>query len=200
MNKFTKTAFRNLFIVAGLTAGLGIGVAHAATSGEADPKAHSDGIGATIADTAITAKVKTKLMGEDSLKGSDISVVTTNGVVTLDGVAATSSAKDFAAAAAKSVEGVKSVDNDLTVPGASKTVEKAKTGVSDSWITTKVKSELLSDSVSKGLDIKVETKNGVVVLTGILATKDAINHVKNIAAKVDGVKSVDVSGLFVSAS
>jgi hyperosmotically inducible periplasmic protein len=199
MNTFTKSAFRNIFIVAGLTAGLGIGVAHAASS-EAEPKAHSDGVGATIADTAITARVKTKLLGEDILKGSDINVVTTNGVVTLDGVATTSNAKDFAAKAAQSVDGVKSVDNDLTVPGDNKTVEKTKKGVSDTWITTKVKSELLADSVSKGLDIKVETKNGVVVLTGILATKDAITHVKNIAAKVDGVKSVDVSGLFVSAS
>jgi hyperosmotically inducible protein len=37
-------------------------------------------------------------------------------------------------------------------------------------------------------------------LTGILASRDAIDHVKDVAAKVDGVKSVDISGLFVAAS
>jgi len=199
MNTFSKAAIRNVLIAAGLTAGFGVVNVYAAEETGA-PQPHSDGLGATISDTTITTKVKAKLMGEDNLKGSDVHVTTTNGVVTLDGTVLNKNAKDFAENAAQSVEGVKSVDNDLTVPGASKTVAKTKQTASDSWITTKVKSELLADSVSKGLDIKVETTGGVVVLTGILATEDAIKHVKDIASRVEGVKSVDISGLFVSAS
>ncbi|HSB95592.1 MAG TPA: BON domain-containing protein [Spongiibacteraceae bacterium] len=199
MNTFSKAAIRNVLIAAGLTAGFGAVNVYAAEESGA-PQPHSDGLSATISDTTITAKVKTKLMGEDSLKGSEVHVTTTNGVVTLDGTVLNKNAKDAASNAAQSVEGVRSVDNDLVVPGASKTVAKTKQTASDSWITTKVKSELLADSVSKGLDIKVETKGGVVILTGILATEDAIKHVKDIAAKVEGVKSVDISGLFVSAS
>ena len=56
-------------------------------------------------------------------------------------------------------------------------------------------SELLADSVSKGFDVNVTTKHGVVMLSGSLANNDAIDHVKDIASKVDGVKSVDTSGL-----
>jgi hyperosmotically inducible periplasmic protein len=55
-------------------------------------------------------------MGEDSLKKSDISVTTTNGVVTLDGSASGSHAKSAAEAATKSVAGVRSVDNNLETP------------------------------------------------------------------------------------
>ena len=162
------------------------------------PQPHSDGLGATITDTAITAKVKTKLMGEDGLKQSDISVTTTNGVVTLDGTASGSKAKSLAEETTLSVEGVKSVDNSLRTPKSNKTVTKTKRVVSDSWITTKVKSEILADSLTKGFDVKVTTSHGLVMLKGELSNQDAVNHVKDIAAKVEGVKSVDVTALVVT--
>ncbi|HEX7647097.1 MAG TPA: BON domain-containing protein [Noviherbaspirillum sp.] len=70
----------------------------------------------------------------------------------------------------------------------------------DSWITTKVKSALLADSVSKGIDVGVETTNGVVVLSGKLPTSAAIEHVKLITQGIQGVKHVDTSALTVGAS
>ncbi|MHB8535074.1 MAG: BON domain-containing protein [Sulfuricaulis sp.] len=198
ITSFGKTSLRNALIVAGLVVGLGVGTAHAASNDTYAPEAHSNGMGAAISDTAITAKVKTKLMGDKRLKKSDISVTTTNGVVTLEGTAGNSKAKYAAGALAKSVEGVKSVDNSLKTPASSKAGAKTKRVVSDSWITTKVKSELLADSVSKGFDVSVETIHGVVVLKGTLANQDAIDHVKDIAGKVDGVKSVNTSELTVA--
>lgn len=80
-------------------------------------------------------------------------------------------------------------------PGAE--VEKA---VSDSWITTKVKSEILANSVSKGFKVNVTTKSGVVALKGKLPTQDAVDLVKNLAQNVQGVQSVDASGLTVEAA
>ncbi|MBI3546499.1 MAG: BON domain-containing protein [Gammaproteobacteria bacterium] len=197
-SSFGKTSFRNTVIAAGLIVGLGIGTAYAASDDDSAPKAHSDGIGAAVSDTAITAKVKSKLMGDDRLKKSDISVTTTNGVVTLEGTATSSKAKSTAGTLAKSVEDVKSVDNNLKTPQSSKAGTDSKRAVSDSWITTKVKSELLADSISKGFDVNVKTTHGVVVLKGTLANEDAIDHVKDVAAKVDGVKSVDTSALTVA--
>lgn len=205
MTLICTSSFSNALITAGLATVLGIGTAAAATNDAAVPQAHSDGMSAAITDTVITAKVKAKLMGEQGLKQSDISVTTTNGVVTLVGSASSSKAKALAEAATKSVEDVKSVDNSLKTPASSKAaaktrdaVAKTKRVVSDSWITTKVKSEMLADSVSKGFDVSVETVHGVVVLKGILANQDAIDHVKDIAEKVDGVKSVDTSALTVA--
>jgi len=195
---FCITSFRATLITTGLIVGLGIGLAGTASAEAPMPQAHSDGLGAAVADTVITAKVKAKLMAEDSLKKSDIKVITTNGVVTLSGAASSSEAKSLAEAATKSVDGVKSVDNTLKTPGSSQAVEKTERIVSDSWITTKVKSELLADSISKGVDVSVKTLHGVVVLKGALANQDAIDHVKDIAAKVKGVKSVDTSALTIT--
>lgn len=205
MALFCKPSFRTALIVAGLAAGLGIGTAHAATGDESNPQPHSDSAGAVVTDTVITAKVKAKLMGEESLKKSDISVTTTNGVVTLAGSASSSNAKSVAEAMAASVEGVRSVDNNLETPasskasaGAHKAVAKTERVVSDSWITTKVKSKILSDSVSKGFDVSVMTTHGVVTLKGSLASQHAIDHVRNIARSVKGVRHVNTGELVVA--
>jgi hyperosmotically inducible protein len=205
MTSLCKTTLCTALNVAVVAAGLGIGTAHAGSGDESIPLAHSDSMSAAVTDTVITAKVKAKMMGEDRLKKSDISVTTTNGVVTLDGSASSSNAKSAAQAVAESVEGVKSVDNNLKTPASSKASAKAhevaaKTErvVSDSWITTKVKSEILADSVSKGFNVRVKTIHGVVVLKGTLANQDAINHVKDIAEKVKDVKSVNTSELTAS--
>ncbi len=68
---------------------------------------------------------------------------------------------------------------------------------SDSWITTKVKSMIYADSLSQGYELSVKTLHGAVALTGSLENQAAIDHVKDIAAKVEGVKSVDTSALSV---
>ena len=205
MNPISKFSFFNALFAATLVTGLAIGSAYAATDASA-PEAHSDGLGAAISDTAITAKVKAKLMDDESFGKSHISVTTTNGVVTLNGSASSPDAKSLAEAATLSVKGVKSVDNTLTTPAGSeasekrhKAVVKTKRVVSDSWITTKVKSEILADSVSKGFEVRVKTIHGVVVLKGALENEGAVDHVKDIAAKVKGVKSVDTSALVVVA-
>jgi hyperosmotically inducible protein len=201
---FHNTSFRNLLLAAGLSTGLAMGMP-AIASGDANaPTAHSDSMGAAISDSDITVKVKLKLADIKDLRKSDISVTTTNGVVTLNGTATSADAKSTAETAAMSVDGVKSVDNELTTPSSGPLMADAKSAanttkheVSDSWITTKVKSELLADSVTKGFDVKVVTTGGVVVLSGKLANHDAIDHVKDVVEKVDGVKSVDTTGLTI---
>jgi hyperosmotically inducible protein len=203
MNKhsFFQTALRSALI----TASIGLSTISAYAADEPVPQAHSDGISAMFNDTAITGKVKSKLAGDDRLKKSDVEVTTTNGVVTLDGSASSAEAKTLAADLSKVVEGVKSVDNNLKIPANSQAEANTRDAmantervVSDSWITTKVKSEILADNVSKGFNVSVKTTHGVVVLSGALASQDGIDHVKEIASKVNGVKSVDVSTLAVS--
>jgi len=202
---FNKAPSRSLLMAAGLVAGLSIGIPAIAADDTSAPVAHSDSVGAAISDTDITAKVKLKLAGVRDLKRSHISVTTTNGVVTLDGKASSGHAKSVAETLAASVEGVKSVDNELVTHSNSKAAADTKSAgstvkheVTDSWITTKVKSELLADSITKGFDVNVVTTHGVVVLSGKLANHDAIDHVKDIVEKVDGVKSVDTRGLSVT--
>ena len=65
-------------------------------------------------------------------------------------------------------------------------IEKSERVVSDSWITTKVKSEILANSITKGFHVRVKTRHGVVTLKGKLPTQDAIDQVKAIAEKIKG--------------
>jgi hyperosmotically inducible periplasmic protein len=86
---------------------------------------------------------------------------------------------------------------DQAIAGTSMAAERTGQAASDTWITTKVKSELLADSVAKGFDVSVKTTNGVVALEGTLKDQYAIDHVTQIAAGVERVVSVDASGLTV---
>lgn len=67
--------------------------------------------------------------------------------------------------------------------------------VTDTWITTKVKSELATTDGVKSMEINVDTVNGVVTLTGVLASDIAVKKAVAAAKSVKGVKSVDASGL-----
>ena len=67
--------------------------------------------------------------------------------------------------------------------------------VTDTWITTKVKSELMTTSEVKSMNVDVKTVDGVVTLTGTLANELAVEKAITAAKSVKGVKSVDASGL-----
>lgn len=72
--------------------------------------------------------------------------------------------------------------------------------ISDGWITTKVKSEIVANSATKGLKVHVTTKGGIVALKGKLPSQEAVDTVKSLAVNVKGVQSVDTSALVVAGS
>jgi hyperosmotically inducible periplasmic protein len=193
VTSFTSRALRHTLVTLGVTAALSVSLVAGAQT------AHSDSAGAAIGDTGITAKVKSSFLGDDRLKGSHIKVETTNGVVTLTGTAVSSDSKSAAEELAQAQSGVKSVDDQVSTPdstgGVHSAVAKTERVGSDSWITTKVKSAILADSMSHGFDVHVKTLHGVVMLHGTLPNSDAVAHVKDIAASVEHVKSVNTSAL-----
>ena len=75
----------------------------------------ADQAGQAIDDAAITTSIKGKYLADDTLKGLDISVGTQHGVVTLTGSVQSDSAKELATTIAQGVDGVTSVNNQLTV-------------------------------------------------------------------------------------
>ena len=75
-------------------------------------------------------------------------------------------------------------------------VDNAMEATSDTWITTKVKSDLLTEKGIPGSDIKVETNKGVVSLSSTVAITDAQKDIAvAIAKKIKGVKAVSADGL-----
>ena len=63
--------------------------------------------------------------------------------------------------------------------------------VDDSWITTKIKSDMIADSDISARNIKVKTTKGVVRLTGTAATWSEANEAAEIAHGVKGVVAVE---------
>lgn len=63
-------------------------------------------------------------------------------------------------------------------------------GRPDAWITTKVKSALLADQATSGLDVKVETQDGVVQLSGFVGSETEKQRAETVAQGIEGVKKV----------
>lgn len=198
----TRFLSRSVLSVALATAALGFSGAVFAAD---DEKPHSSSASVAISDAVITGRVKARFMEDARLNGTDISVTTVNGIVMLKGTAPDSATKNVAEDLAKHAEGALGVQNNIYTPSLAteigdktKAVTKdAERVVTDSWITTKVKSVLLADSLTKGLQINVTTKKHVVILTGEVGTQAARDQAIALATQIKGVDSVDSSNLKV---
>lgn len=79
---------------------------------------------------------------------------------------------------------------------ANTTTQEAKQDTSDTWITTKVKADLLTEKGIPGGDIKVETDRGVVGLSSdVHVTEAQKQQAVAITKRIKGVKSVFAEGL-----
>lgn len=78
------------------------------------------------------------------------------------------------------------------------TMDNAGEAVSDTWITSKVKSTFLADNSLNGLDIKVETNKGVVSLSGVVASDAERDLAVAKAQEIKGVTAVSADGLKAS--
>jgi len=89
-------------------------LAMATTLGCASTRTH-ESTGQYVDDTAITAKVKTAILEEKTLKSAEINVETFKGVVQLSGFVRSQENVQTAMVVAKNVHGVVSVKNDMRV-------------------------------------------------------------------------------------
>ena len=76
-----------------------------------------EGTGEYVDDTVITTKVKAAVFSEPSLKSAEINVETFKGVVQLSGFVNSRADISKAVEVARSVNGVKSVKNDMRLKG-----------------------------------------------------------------------------------
>jgi hyperosmotically inducible protein len=66
-------------------------------------------------DASITAKVKAELVRDESVKARQVNVTTSDGIVQLTGYVSTEEEKEQAERRARSVSGVRAVENDIVV-------------------------------------------------------------------------------------
>jgi len=145
----------------------------------------------TASDAWITTKVKVRLMAEPGLSPIGVNVDTRAGVVSLFGTVSTQELKARAAEQVRKVAGVKGVENDLQVVPevAAKRVEAR-----DEQVLEAVRKRLGTRDSLEDADIDVAVENGVVRLTGTVATQRDRLTALTVARSTDGVSSV-VDGL-----
>lgn len=82
-----------------------------------------------------------------------------------------------------------------TMLAASETMNATEDAVTDTWITSKVKSTFLADSELSGIDISVETNKGVVTLSGVVANDAERDLAVAKAKEIKGVTAVAAEAL-----
>ena len=150
LNKFTKTASL-LFLLIGSSAAW-------AEAG-------------TKADWTTTLQVKLALLDKLGTDSLHVEVDSNSGAVTLEGVVQKRETRELAETVAKSVKGVQSVQNDLTLAASDANTNKAEVvageaeaEVKDAILSTKVRIALVNKMGGDGFKIGTEAANGVVTL------------------------------------
>ncbi len=166
------------------------------------PNSDTSGYGSHIDDVNITSAVKSKLLWSKYINTKLIKVETINSKVTLSGNVDTQKSRELAERLAKGTPGVISVTNNLEVnktPGsagmAKASIEETGSTLSDSWITTKIKSTYLYSRNVNSADISVNTDNGVVTLSGKVNSGVERALAIELAQNIRGVKSVQAKEL-----
>lgn len=138
-------------------------------------------------DAAITAKVKSALIANPVAPAAKIEVETFRGVVQLSGFVDSTKERETAQMVAAHVAGVKSVHNNLEVRSEPHT---AGTALDDSIVTTRVKSALVANPVTKARQINVSTAEGIVQLSGFVDSAAEKSTATEVARSVPGVRLV----------
>ena len=147
-------------------------------------------------DTGITTKVKSSFVADDTVKASQIEVTTNEGVVTLTGNVDSEATKNRAIELAKATKGVVKVVDMISAregsgsgdaPDTDRTIGET---VTDTGITMSVKTRLLDDPQVKGLRIDVDTRDGVVYLTGSVGSDAERQKAVQITKDTKGVRDV----------
>jgi osmotically-inducible protein OsmY len=173
---------------------------HLRVRGEAAGSADAPGAAVTPPDGWITAKIQAKYFMDGDVKGRDINVDTVNGVVTLKGSVESDGERRQAEALARSTDGVRQVQNQLTMepaaapvgalPDARGTARDAGEKIEDGFITTKIQSQFFLDTDVKGHEINVDTRNGIVTLKGTVENEAQKKEAEQIAMGTGGVSKV----------
>ena len=155
---------------------LGMTVAMMAACGQTDP--------------GITTAVKTRLAADDTVKAYQLDVDTRDKVVTLSGSVNTEAEKTQAVAVARGTDGVVNVVDNITLKVPAEMDRPVDTAAGDAALTAAVKTKLLADPKVSGLKIDVDTKNGMVTLTGTARSQAEKDEALRLARETENVKNV----------
>jgi osmotically-inducible protein OsmY len=143
-------------------------------------------IGSQIDDNNIEIKASIALSEVERLeKFANISAVSVNGIVLLVGQVSNEEMRNEAQRTIEGVSGIRKIHNQIRI-GSNIGIT---TQTHDSWLTSKVKGQLLTAKDISSNNIKVVTENAEVFLMGLVSDSESTQAV-NIARNVSGVERV----------
>lgn len=150
-------------------------------------------------DAGLTTKVKAKFAADDTVKAVQIDVTTQNGVVTLTGNVDSEEAKRRALELARGTEGVRDVVDRISARTGAGRGDAPATGrslgerIDDAAITARVKARFADDPAVRALRIDVDTREGIVYLTGNVGSDAERDAAIRIARETDGLRDVQAN-------
>ena len=141
--------------------------------------------GSFLDDEAIEVKSTLAIVDDKSLQDVHINVTSINGMVLLTGEAPTEAQRTKILEHVRTVPRVRRTVNEIRI--APPTAYSSR--MSDTLITTKVKSKMIGDEKVNAISTKVVTEYGVVYLMGV-TKKASGDYAAELARQVDGVQKV----------
>lgn len=142
--------------------------------------------GTFIDDEIIEFKVLDAISSQPELwEQSHINATSFNNIVLLTGETPSDAFKTRIAQTAAAVAKVRSVHNEIAIAAPSSVLARS----SDTWVTSKVKTALLTEMELGGTRVKVVTEKGTVYLLGLLNNEEA-DKATDLARRVGGVERV----------
>lgn len=137
-------------------------------------------------------KVKLALLFHRHVSGTSTTVNVDDGIVTLTGEVTNQAKKELTSEYAKDIDGVKSVNNKMTVAAVlepEKRTENEK--IDDASVSAQVRTALSIHRSTSNVRTKVEARDGEVTLTGIAKNEAEKSLVTKVVSDVRGVSSVN---------
>ncbi|MFZ1874388.1 MAG: division/outer membrane stress-associated lipid-binding lipoprotein [Chania sp.] len=187
--KTTLAVLFSALLLQGCVGAVVVGSAAVATKTATDPRS----VGTQVDDGTLEARVENALSKDQQLKKEARVVATAyQGKVLLTGQAPNSELASRAKQIALGVDGAVEVYNEIRQG----TPVSLGTASSDTWITTKVRSQLLTSDTVKSSNVKVTTENGEVFLLGLVTQKEG-QSAAQIASQISGVRHVTTAFTYV---
>ncbi|MDQ4430729.1 division/outer membrane stress-associated lipid-binding lipoprotein [Yokenella regensburgei] len=169
-------------LLQGCVAAAVVGTAAVGTKAATDPRS----VGTQVDDSTLELRVNSALSKDEQIKKeARINVTAYQGKVLLVGQAPNSELSSRAKQIAVGVDGATEVFNEIRIGQPI----SLGTASSDTWITTKVRSQLLSSDQVKSSNVKVTTENSEVFLMGLVTDREG-KAAADMASRVSGVKHV----------
>ncbi|ELL53746.1 outer membrane lipoprotein [Salmonella enterica subsp. enterica serovar Enteritidis str. SE30663] len=176
-------------LLQGCVAAAVVGTAAVGTKAATDPRS----VGTQVDDGTLELRVSSALSKDEQIKKETrINVTAYQGKVLLVGQSPNSELSARAKQIAMGVEGTTEVYNEIRQGQPI----GLGTASNDTWITTKVRSQLLTSDQVKSSNVKVTTENGEVFLLGLVTEREG-KAAADIASRVSGVKRVTTAFTYI---